>query len=68
MRPRSRGAARSAGRREGAWLADSTPAPNGLDFPADRVLTEHARHIDLYDRVDMIPFEKLETLFKENLK
>jgi fermentation-respiration switch protein FrsA (DUF1100 family) len=27
-----------------------------------------ARHIDLYDRTDMIPFDKLESFFTENLK
>lgn len=27
-----------------------------------------ANHIDLYDNVDVIPFEKLDTFFKENLK
>lgn len=25
-------------------------------------------HIDLYDNVDVIPFEKLDAFFKENLK
>lgn len=27
-----------------------------------------AGHVDLYDRVDLIPFDKLESFFKENLK
>lgn len=27
-----------------------------------------AEHIDLYDKVDRIPFDKLETFFKSNLK
>ncbi len=27
-----------------------------------------AVHTDLYDKTDVIPFEKLETYFKENLK
>jgi len=27
-----------------------------------------ANHIDLYDNVDVIPFEKLDAFFKENLK
>lgn len=29
---------------------------------------EDAEHIDLYDRVDRIPFDKLERFFKDNLK
>ena len=31
-------------------------------------LHEDAEHIDLYDRVDRIPFDKLERFFKDNLK
>ncbi len=31
------------------------------------VIIPGARHIDLYDREDMIPFDKLETFFAENL-
>ena len=27
-----------------------------------------ANHVDLYDNIDMIPFEKLNTFFEENLK
>jgi hypothetical protein len=27
-----------------------------------------AVHTDLYDRVDIIPFEKIDTFFQENLK
>jgi fermentation-respiration switch protein FrsA (DUF1100 family) len=36
--------------------------------PKELVIVPGARHIDLYDRVDMIPFDKLESFFKENLK
>lgn len=36
--------------------------------PKELLVVPGARHIDLYDRVDMIPFDKLETFFKENLK
>jgi fermentation-respiration switch protein FrsA (DUF1100 family) len=36
--------------------------------PKELVVVPNARHIDLYDRVDMIPFDKLESFFKENLK
>jgi len=27
-----------------------------------------AVHTDLYDKIDVIPFDKLESFFKENLK
>lgn len=35
--------------------------------PKDLVVVPGARHIDLYDRTDLIPFERLETFFAENL-
>jgi fermentation-respiration switch protein FrsA (DUF1100 family) len=31
-------------------------------------VVEDAEHIDLYDRVDRIPFDKLESFFKESMK
>ena len=36
--------------------------------PKELYIVEDAEHIDLYDRVDRIPFNKLEDFFKENLK
>lgn len=36
--------------------------------PKELYIVEDAEHIDLYDRVDRIPFDKLESFFKENLK
>lgn len=36
--------------------------------PKELVIVPDARHIDLYDRTDMIPFDKLESFFKEHLK
>ncbi len=36
--------------------------------PKELYVVEDAEHIDLYDRVDRIPFDKLEEFFKENLK
>ncbi|MBL6448489.1 alpha/beta hydrolase [Fulvivirga sp. 29W222] len=36
--------------------------------PKELVVIPGARHIDLYDKVDMIPFDKLESFFTENLK
>ena len=36
--------------------------------PKEIYTVEDAEHIDLYDRVDRIPFDKLEEFFKTNLK
>lgn len=36
--------------------------------PKELYIVPGARHIDLYDRTDMIPFDKLESFFSENLK
>lgn len=36
--------------------------------PKELYIVSKARHIDLYDRVDLIPFDKLETFFEEHLK
>lgn len=36
--------------------------------PKELVIVPNAVHVDLYDKVDVIPFDKLETFFKEHLK
>ncbi|WP_119307044.1 alpha/beta hydrolase [Cohaesibacter haloalkalitolerans] len=36
--------------------------------PKELYVVPGARHIDLYDRVDMIPFEKISNFFSQNLK
>ncbi|MFQ9924070.1 MAG: alpha/beta hydrolase [Beduini sp.] len=36
-------------------------------WPKELYVVEDADHIDLYDRTDRIPFDKLESFFKENL-
>ncbi len=36
--------------------------------PKELVIVTGARHIDLYDRENIIPFDKLESFFKSNLK
>ena len=36
--------------------------------PKELVIVPGARHIDLYDRVDMIPFDKLASFFSEHLQ
>jgi fermentation-respiration switch protein FrsA (DUF1100 family) len=35
--------------------------------PKELYIVNDAEHIDLYDRTDRIPFDKLETFFKESL-
>lgn len=35
--------------------------------PKELYIVKGANHVDLYDRVDMIPFDKLEQFFKKNL-
>ena len=35
--------------------------------PKELYIVEDAEHIDLYDRVDRIPFDKLEQFFREAL-
>jgi hypothetical protein len=36
--------------------------------PKELYIVPGARHIDLYDDVNLIPFDKLESFFTENLK
>ena len=36
--------------------------------PKELMIIPNGVHVDLYDRVDIIPFDKLESFFKENLK
>lgn len=36
--------------------------------PKELMIIQNAVHVDLYDKVNVIPFDKLETFFKTNLK
>lgn len=36
--------------------------------PKEMVVVDDAEHIDLYDRRDRIPFDKLTSFFKSNLE
>ena len=36
--------------------------------PKELYVVEDAEHIDLYDRTDRIPFDKIEAFLKSNLK
>ncbi|SHF46980.1 hypothetical protein [Pedobacter caeni] len=54
------------------------PVPHPLFFlyhankhaaePKELVIVPKAGHVDLYDKTDLIPFDRLETFFKGNLK
>ncbi len=46
----------------------SEDAYKAANEPKELMIIPNAVHVDLYDKVDIIPFEKLETFFKENLK
>jgi fermentation-respiration switch protein FrsA (DUF1100 family) len=36
--------------------------------PKELVIIPNADHVDLYDRVELIPFDRLESLFQNELK
>jgi len=36
--------------------------------PKELMIIPNARHVDLYDRINIIPFDKLTTSFTQNLK
>ena len=36
--------------------------------PKELMIIPNSAHVDLYDKVDIIPFDKLATFFKQNLK
>lgn len=36
--------------------------------PKELIIIPNAAHVDLYDKTDVIPFDKLKTFFKDNLK
>lgn len=36
--------------------------------PKELIIVPNADHVDLYDQMDKIPFDKLESFFIENLK
>lgn len=46
----------------------SEAAYEKANMPKEIYTVEDAEHIDLYDRMDRIPFDKFEAFFKENLK
>jgi len=46
----------------------SEDAYRRADEPKELLYVQGAGHVDLYDRLDKIPFEKLELFFKNNLK
>jgi fermentation-respiration switch protein FrsA (DUF1100 family) len=46
----------------------SEEAYKATDEPKELVIIPNAAHVDLYDRINVIPFDKLEKFFKDNLK
>ncbi|WP_316837008.1 alpha/beta hydrolase [Pedobacter nutrimenti] len=36
--------------------------------PKELIIIPNAVHVDLYDKIDVIPFDKLEDFFRKNLK
>lgn len=46
----------------------SETAYNNASEPKELMIIPNAVHVDLYDKLDKIPFSKLETFFKEHLK
>lgn len=46
----------------------SEDAYKAANEPKELMIIPAAVHVDLYDKVDVIPFDKLETFFNENLK
>jgi fermentation-respiration switch protein FrsA (DUF1100 family) len=41
---------------------------NSTDKPKELVIVPGASHCDLYDKMDKIPFDKLDAFFKQYLK
>ncbi len=46
----------------------SEDAYKAANEPKELMIIPNAVHVDLYDKLDVIPFDKLETFFKENIK
>ncbi|OPB98807.1 hypothetical protein BAS10_03800 [Elizabethkingia meningoseptica] len=46
----------------------SEDAYKNASEPKELMIIPNAVHVDLYDKIDVIPFDKLETFFKEHLK
>lgn len=42
-------------------------AYNRLKDPKELVIVPNVTHVDLYDQMDKIPFDKFDEFFKENL-
>ncbi len=46
----------------------SEDAYKNASEPKELMIIPNAVHVDLYDKIDVIPFDKLDTFFKEHLK
>lgn len=51
-----------------ASIAFSERAYKLANESKEKYIAKDAEHIDLYDQVDKIPFDKFESFFKENFK
>ena len=49
-------------------LRTGTKTPGWSVEPKELMIIPNAVHTDLYDKVDIIPFDKIESFFKKNLK
>lgn len=49
-------------------IAFSERAYKLANEPKEKYIVKDAEHIDLYDQVDKIPFDKFESFFKGNFK
>lgn len=46
----------------------SETAFQNANEPKELVIVPNAVHVDLYDKIDVIPFDKMDTFFRKNLK
>ena len=46
----------------------SEDAYKAASEPKELIIIPNTVHVDLYDKMNIIPFDKLETFFKENLE
>jgi fermentation-respiration switch protein FrsA (DUF1100 family) len=46
----------------------SEDAYKAASEPKELVILPNAAHVDLYDKLDVIPFDKLDKFFKDNLR
>jgi hypothetical protein len=50
------------------WQSVSEDAYNAAADPKELIIIPNTSHVDLYDRLDIIPFDKLSSFFNRYLK